>query len=103
MKESSTYQAILEEGRTEGLAKGLAKGLIEGRAEGAIAEAKKVLRRLGDAAFGPPDTVTVALIEHSADLTRLEEMLERVRTATNWQELLGQAPPRRRSGRRPPP
>jgi predicted transposase YdaD len=38
MTESSTYQAILE----------------EGRAEGAVAEAKKLLRLQGDDAFGPP-------------------------------------------------
>ena len=46
MKESSTYQAILEEGRTE--------GRVEGRTEGAVAEARKLLRLMGDDAFGLP-------------------------------------------------
>ena len=55
MKESSTYQAILEEGRTE--------GRTEGQTEGALAEAKKVLRLLGDDAFGAPDERTAATIE----------------------------------------
>src|SRR5437773_7375334 len=41
MKESSTYQAILEEGRTEG------------RSEGAVAEARKLLRVFGDGTLGP--------------------------------------------------
>src|SRR5207244_4612689 len=57
MKESSTYQAILEEGRTEG------------RTEGAVAEAKKLLRLLGDDAFGPSDARTAAALEQLSDLT----------------------------------
>lgn len=73
MRESSTYQAILE----------------EGRGEGAIAEAKKVLRLQGDGAFGVPDARTVAAIERIGDLTQLEDLLRRVRAATSWQELLG--------------
>ena len=92
MKESSTYQAILEEGRVEGRA--------EGRAEGAVAEAKKVLRLQGDDAFGPPDTRTAAVLERLDDVTQLEELLKRILTAQNWQELLGQPAPRRRNGRR---
>jgi hypothetical protein len=84
MKESSTYQAILEEGRTEG----------------AVAEAKKVLRLQGDKAFGAPDARTAAVLERLNDLTRLEDLLKRVLTAHNWQELLGEAAPGRRGGRR---
>ncbi len=38
---SSTYQAILEEGRNEG------------RGEGAVAEARRLLRLQGEEAFGP--------------------------------------------------
>src|SRR5205807_3120183 len=77
MKESSTYQAILEEGRTEG------------DLRGAVAEAKKVLRLLGDDAFGPPNARTAAVIEGLNDLPRLEELLKRLRTANSWQEVLG--------------
>jgi predicted transposase YdaD len=88
MKESSTYQAILEEGRAEG------------RIEGAVAEARKVLRRLGDKAFGPPDARTAAAIERLDDLAQLEELLDRLGAATNWQALPGQPAPGRRSGRR---
>jgi predicted transposase YdaD len=85
MKESSTYQAILEEGRTEG----------------AVAELKKMVRRLGDEAFGPPDSRAATAIERLDDLPRLEEMLNRVRTAGGWPELLGRPPSARRGGRRP--
>jgi hypothetical protein len=87
MKESSTYQAILEEGRNEG------------RTEGAVSEAKKVLRLQGDPVFGAPDARTAALIDRLSDLAQLEEVLTRVRTANSWQELLGPTPSGR-SGRR---
>jgi predicted transposase YdaD len=92
MKESSTYQAILEEGRE--------KGLQEGEVRGAISEAKRVLRLLGDDAFGEPDARTAAAIERLDDLRRLEDLLKRVRTAGSWQELLGPPETGRRGGRR---
>jgi predicted transposase YdaD len=81
MRESSTYQAILE--------------------EGAVAEARKVVRMQGDAAFGPPDTATAAQIEQLNDLARLEEMLQRIRDAASWQDLLPPPPTARRGRRRP--
>ena len=87
MKESSTYQAILEEGRAEG------------RIEGAVAEAKRTLRFLGDDAFGPPDARAAAAIERLDDLPRLEEMLRRMRTAGGWPEVLGRPSVARRGGR----
>jgi hypothetical protein len=88
MRESSTYQAILQEGRAEGIA------------QGAVSEAKKVLRLQGDDAFGPPDARTAAAIERINDLMRLEELLKRVRTAGSWQDLLGRPGSRRLGGRR---
>jgi predicted transposase YdaD len=84
MKESSTYQAILEEGRREG----------------ALAEAKKLLRLWGDNAFGAPDARTAAAIERLNDLTRLEDLLRRVKSVTSWQELLGPPVGGSRKGRR---
>lgn len=84
MRESSTYQAILEEGR------------VEGRGEGAVAEAKKVLRLLGDDAFGIPASRTAAAIERINDLAQLEDLLRRVRSATSWQDLIGPIPRNRR-------
>jgi hypothetical protein len=87
MKESSTYQAILAEGRTEG----------------ALAEARKLLRLWGDDAFGAPDARTAEALERLSDLARLEELFQRVRTAGTWQELLGLPRPGRRGGRRQAP
>ena len=87
MKESSTYQAILE----------------EGRGEGAVAEAKKLLRIFGDARFGVSDNRTAAVIERTQDLTLLENLCARVQNATTWQELVGQPATARRSKRRPSP
>ena len=87
MKESSTYQAILQEGRTEG------------EARGALAEARKVLRILGTEAFGEPQARTLALIEGVSELDKLEELLKRLRTAKSWQELFN-APARARGKRK---
>jgi predicted transposase YdaD len=100
MKESATYQAILEEGRQQGRQQGREEGREEGRhegrTEGAVAEARKALRLIGDDAFGEPDARTAAAIERLDDLGRLEELLKRVRTAGSWKELLGPPAPRRR-------
>jgi hypothetical protein len=77
MKESSTYQAILEEGRQEG------------RQEGALAEVKQLLRQWGEDAFGPPDAQTATAIERINELAQLEKLLRRVQAVTSWKELLG--------------
>jgi hypothetical protein len=87
MKESATYQAILEEGRTAG----------------AVAEARKLLRVSGDRAFGPPDRSTARIIDRIGDLACLEELFNRLPTAHSSQELLGQPSPSRRGGRRQGP
>jgi predicted transposase YdaD len=79
MKESVTYQAILEEGE--------AKGMIAG--------ARQLLIELGSDRFGPPDARTAATLDRIRDLQRLKELGVRLLRARNWQELLG-SPPRRR-------
>jgi predicted transposase YdaD len=90
MRESSTYQAILAEGHAE--------GRVEGRAE----EAQRILLRLGERRFGPPDEATRAVIRAIGDAEKLEGLCDRLPEATSWQELLGQSAPRRRNGRRKP-
>jgi predicted transposase YdaD len=85
MKESSTYQAILEEGREEG------------RGEGEVREARKVLRLQGDSVFGKPDAATIARID-ALGLPELENLLSRLPTVTSWEELF--APPALRRGKR---
>jgi predicted transposase YdaD len=84
MKESSTYQMILE----------------EGRGEGAVAEAKKVLRLQGDETFGLPDRRTAKAIERISDLTHLEALLKRLPSVRSWQELLSLPEPPLKAQRR---
>ncbi|OWK34505.1 hypothetical protein [Fimbriiglobus ruber] len=80
MKESSTYQAILE----EGLEKGQEKGVLA---------MQNVLRSIGQNQFGRPDERTVQAIRAIHDLTRLEELCIRVATAGSWDELLAAPAP----------
>ena len=68
MKESSTYQAILEEGRAEAL--------------------QKTLLRLGRKRFGNPSDGVKAAIQAEADTKRLERMTESLLVVSTWQELL---------------
>jgi hypothetical protein len=81
---SSTFHAILEEGEMRG----------------AIREARKLLRLVGDEAFGDPDDRTTVAIESLNDLARLEALYKQIRTASSWRELLGLPAPRRDGGRR---
>jgi hypothetical protein len=72
MKESVTYQAILEEGRNEG----------------SVAEAKRLLLLLGTTRFGPPDASVRTRIERIDDVERLEQLTVRLLVVSNWDELL---------------
>ncbi len=90
MKESVTYQAILEEGE------------VKGRNEGAVAEAQKFLLRQGQIRFGSPDARIRSVLEGITDVERLEALGERLLNVANWEELLGSPTPRR-SQRRPKP
>jgi predicted transposase YdaD len=76
MKESVTYQAILEE------------GMAEGKAKGEAAEARKVLLLQGREQFGDPSAKIVALLDAVTDLGRLEALLLRLLHAKTWEELL---------------
>ena len=72
MKESTTYQAIKEEGRLE--------------------EVREDIRRLGERKFqtSPPTHVQTTL-EGIVDLEQLKYLLERILDAGSWDELI--APP----------
>ena len=89
MKESVTYQAILEEGEAKG------------RSEGAIAEAKTFFLRLGQGRFGPPGARVRSVLEGITDVERLEALGQRVYTVASWEELLSLPTPRRSQPRRP--
>jgi len=77
MRESSTYQMILDEGRTEG------------RTE----EARQILLRLGTLRLGPPDPPAQAIVAAIAEPERLEQLAERLllTSPSSWAELLGEA------------
>ena len=54
MKESVTYQAILEEGHAKGYAKAYAEGYAEGLEEGRIEQSRRSVLLLGTAQLGKP-------------------------------------------------
>ncbi len=87
MRESVTYQAILEEGREEGLARGREEGLARGRA----VEARALLTLLGEQKFGPPDARVQAALNVIGDPERLEALARRLLGASSWDDLLGQS------------
>jgi hypothetical protein len=80
MKESVTYQAILQEGESRGEAR----------------EARKILLMLGRDHFGEPSPEVIAALDAMTDVQKLEEVTRRVLHAASWQELLGLNGPRRR-------
>ncbi len=86
MRESTTYQAILQEGRQEGIAVGREEGITEGR----IDEARRLLIRQGTKRFGAPDSTTLAAIEAIQDLDRFEALGDRIVDADihGWDDLL---------------
>lgn len=96
MKESVTYQAILQEGEEKGEARGLskglevglAKGLEEGLEEGLLTEARNLILRLGGKRYGAADARVVSLLLGIDSLEQLEQLAERLLEAESWQELL---------------
>lgn len=80
MKESVTYQAIVE--------------------EGVIAEAQRFLVRIGTKHLGSPDRTAQAAIEGISDPERLESLGERVSEVSSWAELLAGPRTKRRNGRK---
>jgi hypothetical protein len=68
--ESSTYRAILREGREEGKAE----------------VAKLILLRQGCKRFGPPKAAVKKTIEAITDINRLEKLADRIFDAKSWAE-----------------
>ncbi len=88
MKESTTYQAILEEGEEKG------------KREGALIEARKLVRLQGEDLFGVPNARSAAVIEDITDVTQLEQLSLRLPRCNSWEELLEGVPSRRPARRR---
>jgi hypothetical protein len=72
MKESTTYQYILDEGRAEGQAVG----------------ARKILLRQGRQRFGPASAEIERALDAITDLEHLERLADRLWVASNWEDLL---------------
>jgi hypothetical protein len=72
LRESDTYQAILDEGRMEGK----------------IDQIKAIIFRCGQARLGPPDAAVTTGLQSISDLARLERILDRLFEAKNWDDLL---------------
>jgi predicted transposase YdaD len=104
MRDSVTYQAILEEGLARGIEEGRARGLElgreqgrvegreegrqEGRQEGRAAEARDMLLLAGRKRLGEPDAETLAAVTAIAEIERLENLMLRLFEVESWDELL---------------
>lgn len=69
---SSTYQAILNQGRVEGMAEA----------------SRIILLRLGLKRFGAPTPEALATIETITNLERLDQLADRLLDVTTWDEFL---------------
>ncbi len=100
MRESTTYQAILEEGRQEGrqegLQKGLQTGLLQGmevgQLEGSAREARRILLRTGRRRLGEPTRDVTSAIDAIDDVDVLEDAIDRIPDVANWKELIASLP-----------
>ncbi len=80
MKESVTYQAILQEGKAEGKAE----------------EAQKMLLLFGKRRLGEPGPDVLAALQALTDASQLEQLAVRLEEVSSWEELLGRSGSRRR-------
>jgi hypothetical protein len=76
MKESVTYQAIIQEGEAK--------------------EARKMILLQGHDKFGEPSTEAQAVLNSLSDVSQLEKLGVRLLRASSWEELLGLNGPSRR-------
>jgi predicted transposase YdaD len=84
LRESTTYQMILE----EGIEKGREEGREKGRAEGEIAGMRRAVLHLGTRRFGAPPPATAARLESLTDPATVQRLIDGVLTADSWDELL---------------
>ncbi len=77
MRESSTIQAFIEEGRVKGLAE----------------EARRFILRMGRTRFGVAGDTVVSRLDSISDLEKLEQLGERLLIVSSWDQLLGQEEP----------
>jgi predicted transposase YdaD len=88
MKESSTYQWILEQGIERGIEQGIERGIEQGIEAGRATEARQMLLLLGRKRLGEPDAPTLAALEALSDPNQLESLALRLFEVESWEELL---------------
>jgi predicted transposase YdaD len=81
MRESSTIQAFIEEGRRKGLE------------EGSAGEARRIIMRQGRIRFGEAGDAVRSRLEAISDLEQLELLGDRLLIVSSWDQLLGQEQP----------
>ncbi len=79
MRESSTYQAILREGKSE--------GIVEGEAKGRTEEARRMLLQHRPKHLGPPSPRFEAMVATMTDVDQIEELSVRSSDVSSWEEL----------------
>jgi predicted transposase YdaD len=79
MRESSTYQAILREGRAEG------------KAEGKAEEARRMLLLFGREHLGPPAPEFEMRVEAMIDVEQIEKLSKRLLGSSSWEELFDES------------
>lgn len=84
MKESVTYQAIVE----EGVEKGRLEGKLEGRLEGRLEEARQTLLDLGAERLRMPSEDVESAVRRITDLEQLRRLRRRLLHVSTWEELL---------------
>jgi predicted transposase YdaD len=80
MRDSLTYQAIVEEG--------VERGLVQGRAEGRVEMLREMLLRQGEDRFGPVSEPARALLVALDDPDHLQALSIRILHVASWDELL---------------
>ncbi|MGL6074005.1 MAG: Rpn family recombination-promoting nuclease/putative transposase [Fimbriiglobus sp.] len=96
LKDSSTFQEVLQMGRDEGLIigrdEGKAEGIVEGKAEGKVEgkadSLKASIVKLCTKRLGVGTAEVLAKIQDETDLGVLEAMFDRAIDATSWSELM---------------
>jgi predicted transposase YdaD len=81
MKESVTYQAILEE------------GIEKGQESGALNEGRRMLLLAGARRLGTPSVEVTETVERIRSRERLEQLVQRVFDVETWEELLREETP----------
>lgn len=101
MKESVTYQAIVEEGFERGfehgiergIERGIQRGIERGIERGAAEGAREVLLRVGTRRFGPPSGAIQDALQSITAAERLESLADRVLDVETWDDLLAEGHP----------